>query len=164
MATMCFQQALRSLPKKSRCSMRSIKTSRATPSFRKIRIAKELSPGPHGSSQSSADGPDTLPISRQDRLHSTMAWHSSKLSQLAGCSNMCRCASEDGEGLNPHTPLRRPQMLLEERQRAAPGEVGGGLVVACGAGVVVEGVLGAGIDVERVALVAGLQRLLERRD
>src|SRR5262249_44790924 len=25
----------------------------------------------------------TLPISRQDRLHSTMAWHSSKLSQLA---------------------------------------------------------------------------------
>src|SRR5216683_1225294 len=61
-------------------------------------------------------------------------------------------------------PLRRAQILLEERERAAPGEVGGGLVVARSAGVVVEGVLGAGINVEAVALVAGLERRFEGRD
>src|SRR5437899_7904363 len=61
-------------------------------------------------------------------------------------------------------PLRRAQILLEERERAGPGEVGGGLVVARGARVVVEGVLGAGINVEAVALVAGLERRFEGRD
>src|SRR6266853_619422 len=61
-------------------------------------------------------------------------------------------------------PLRGAQILLEERERAAPGEVGGGFVVARGAGVVVEGVLGAGINMGAVALVAGLERRFERRD
>src|ERR1700730_3915136 len=60
--------------------------------------------------------------------------------------------------------LRGAEIFLEERERAAPGEVGGGLVVARGAGVVVEGVLGAGIDVDGIALVAGLERRVRGRD
>src|SRR4029453_5701271 len=50
---------------------------------------------------------------------------------------------------------RRAQILREEGKRPAPGEIGRRLVVARGAGVVVEGVLGAGIDVDRVFLVVG---------
>ena len=59
---------------------------------------------------------------------------------------------------------RHAERLLEEGERAAPGEVGGGLVVARGAEVVVEGVLRARIDVDRVFLVVGLQRRLVGRD
>src|SRR6516225_10889261 len=55
---------------------------------------------------------------------------------------------------------RRAQMLREEGERPAPGQIGRRLVVASGAGVVVEGVLGAGIDVDRIFLVVGGQRRL----
>src|SRR5262245_66591173 len=55
---------------------------------------------------------------------------------------------------------RRAQMLREEGERSAPGEIGRRLVVASGASVVVEGVLGAGIDVDRIFLVVGAQRRL----
>src|SRR5262245_56329474 len=61
--------------------------------------------------------------------------------------------------------LRRgAQVLGEERKRAAPGEIGRRLVVARAAGVVVEGVLRARIDVLGVLLVVGLERGLEVRD
>src|SRR6266849_4349430 len=93
MVRMSFQPALLSLLKRSKCSMRSIKTCRARPSCRKILIAKKRLPGPHGSSPSSVDGADTLPISRQDPLHSTMAWPVSRLSPADGLSKMCRCPS-----------------------------------------------------------------------
>src|SRR6266849_4112968 len=109
MVRMCFQQALLSLVIKSKCSRRSIKTCRARPSFRKIRIAKKPWPGPHGSSPSSAGGADTLPINRQDPLQSTMAWHVSKLLLADGPSNMCRCPSPTrGEGeATPHRDTLR---------------------------------------------------------
>src|ERR1044071_3657875 len=55
---------------------------------------------------------------------------------------------------------RRAEILAEEIQRALPGKVSGRLVVARRAEVVVEGVLGAWIDVLGVLLVVGLQRLL----
>src|SRR5688572_26280658 len=55
---------------------------------------------------------------------------------------------------------RRAEVLRVESERAAIGGVGGGLVVARRAGVVVEGVLGARIDVERIGLVVRLQRRL----
>src|SRR6266849_11158579 len=93
MVRMSFRPALLSLLKRSKCSMRSIKTCRARPSCRKILIAKKRSPGPRGSSPSSVDGADTLPISRQDPLHSTMAWPVSRLSPADGLSKMCRCPS-----------------------------------------------------------------------
>src|SRR5713101_9196014 len=99
MVAKCFQQALLFLRKKSKCSTRSTKTCRARPSFRKIRIAKKLSPGPHGLSPSSADGADTPPINRQDLLPSTLVWRISKLSLADGLSNMCRFPSASaGEG------------------------------------------------------------------
>src|SRR6266849_7812021 len=104
MVRMCFQQALLSLVMKSKCSRRSIKTCRARPSFRKIRIAKKPWPGPHGSSPSSAGGADTLPINRQDPLQSTMSWHVAKLLLADGPSNMCRCPSARGEGEEPDAP------------------------------------------------------------
>src|SRR6202008_3854263 len=53
---------------------------------------------------------------------------------------------------------RRAEVLLKERQRPAPGQIGGGLVVTGGAGGVVEGMLGAGIFVEREFFVVGFQR------
>src|SRR5262249_30384611 len=66
---------------------------------------------------------------------------------------------------NGSTDLRRnAEILLEERERTAPGEVGGRLVVARAAGVVVEGMLGAWVDVLGVLLVVGLERGLERID
>src|SRR5215831_17093196 len=51
-------------------------------------------------------------------------------------------------------------MLREEGERSAPGEIGRRLVVATGASVVVEGVLGAGIHVDRIFLFVGGQRRL----
>src|SRR5215470_17601941 len=69
------------------------------------------------------------------------------------------------ERANRSADLRRgAQILGEERKRAAPGEIGCRLVVARPAGVVVEGVLRAGIDVLGVFLVVGLERGLEVRD
>src|SRR6266581_2256824 len=66
---------------------------------------------------------------------------------------------------NCSADLRRSaEILREERERAAPGEVGRALVVARAAGVVVEGVLRARIDVLGVLLVVGLERGLEVRD
>src|SRR5262249_20921988 len=66
---------------------------------------------------------------------------------------------------NGSTDLRRnAEILLEERERTAPGKVGRRLVVARAAGVVVEGVLGARVDVLGVFLVVGLERGLERID
>src|SRR6266700_7558492 len=59
---------------------------------------------------------------------------------------------------------RSAQVLREERERAAPGQIGRGLVVARAAGVVGEGVLGARIDVLGILLVVGLERSLEVRD
>ena len=53
---------------------------------------------------------------------------------------------------------RRAEMLREEGERPAPGKIGRRLVVAGSAGVVVEGVLGAGIFVDRIFLVVGFQR------
>src|SRR5205085_3250204 len=57
---------------------------------------------------------------------------------------------------------RHAEMLLEEGDRAAIGELGGLLVIARIVGVVVEGVLGAFIHVLGVDLVVGLQRGFER--
>src|SRR4029079_5825507 len=62
------------------------------------------------------------------------------------------------------TLRRRAEMLREKGERSAIGEVGSGLVVARRAGVVVEGVLGAGIGVERIGLVVGFERRLVGRD
>src|SRR4030095_11445883 len=56
--------------------------------------------------------------------------------------------------------LRWSEVFLEERQRALRGQIGGGLVITGGAGVVVEGMLRAGIDVFCILLVVGLQRSL----
>src|ERR1700674_3413250 len=50
-----------------------------------------------------------------------------------------------GEVKDASHALRGAEVLLEERERAAPGEVGRGLVVALPAGVVVEGVVRARI-------------------
>src|SRR5262249_55494724 len=47
---------------------------------------------------------------------------------------------------------RCAQILREERERAAPGQISRRLVVTGGAGVVVEGVLRARIDLDRVFL------------
>jgi hypothetical protein len=54
----------------------------------------------------------------------------------------------------------RAQVFREEGEGSAPGEIGRRLVVAGGTRVVVEGVLGAGIDVDRIFLVVGDQRRL----
>src|SRR6266851_4049520 len=105
MVRMSFQPALLSLLKRSKCSMRSIKTCRARPSCRKILIAKKRLPGPRGSSPSSVDGADTLPISRQDPLHSTMAWPVSRLSPADGLSKMCRCPSAKAGHQRPRDGL-----------------------------------------------------------
>src|SRR5215470_5475236 len=60
------------------------------------------------------------------------------------------------------TNLRRStEILREERERATPGQIGCGLVVARAASVVVEGVLRARIDVLGVLLVVGLEGGLE---
>src|SRR3954463_9766108 len=56
---------------------------------------------------------------------------------------------------------RRAKVLREKCERTAPGEIGRGLVVARAAGVVVEGVLRARIDVLGVLLVVRLERSLE---
>src|SRR5688572_22585374 len=56
------------------------------------------------------------------------------------------------------------QMLLEEFQRPAPGQVRRFLVVAGLVGVVEEGVLGAVVHVEGVVLAALLQGVLEGGD
>src|SRR5262245_14184827 len=72
---------------------------------------------------------------------------------------------ESGSWDGRSADLRRgAQVFGEERERAAPGEIGGRLVVARAAGVVVEGVLRARIDVLGVLLVVGLERGLERLD
>src|SRR5215471_4928074 len=68
------------------------------------------------------------------------------------------------ESRNSANLRRRAQILREERKCAAPGEIGRGLVVARAAGVVVEGVLRARIDVLSVLLVVGLERSLEVGD
>src|SRR5262245_32937495 len=76
-----------------------------------------------------------------------------------------RCPRESGIWNGRSTNLRRgAQVLGEERERATPGEIGGRFVVARAAGVVVEGVLRARIDVLGVLLVVGLERGLERLD
>src|SRR5262249_14982072 len=59
---------------------------------------------------------------------------------------------------------RRAEILREERECAAPGKVRRGLVVARAAGVVVERVLRALIDMLAVLLVVGLERGLEVGD
>src|SRR5215510_4301867 len=59
---------------------------------------------------------------------------------------------------------RCAKSFLEERQRAAPGEIGRRLVVARRAGVVVEGMLRARIGVDGVLLVVRLERRLVGRD
>ena len=56
------------------------------------------------------------------------------------------------------------EVLLEERDRARPGELGRVLVVARLVGVVVEGVVGALVDVELVVDARVLERLLVGRD
>jgi hypothetical protein len=55
-------------------------------------------------------------------------------------------------------------VLLEKLQRPTPGEIGGFLVVAGGVGVVVQGVVGAFIDVDLVVLARGFQRFFIGRD
>ena len=54
-------------------------------------------------------------------------------------------------------------MLLQEGDRTAPGEFGGSLVVPA-AGIVIEGVIDARIDVDDVTLVIGLKRRFKIRD
>jgi selenophosphate synthase len=44
------------------------------------------------------------------------------------------------------------RMLLQERNRPSPGQISSFLVVARGVGVVVEGVVGAFVDVDGVGL------------
>ena len=58
--------------------------------------------------------------------------------------------------------LSAAEGLLEVRDGPLPGELGGGFVVARRAGIVVEGVPGAGIDVGLVALAIFLKVLGER--
>ena len=50
--------------------------------------------------------------------------------------------------MRPSSAVGSGQLLLEERDRPAPGEVGRLLVVASFRRVVVEGVLGAVIDID----------------
>src|SRR5262249_7211571 len=54
-------------------------------------------------------------------------------------------------------------MLLQKGNRTAPGEFGGSLVVPA-AGIVIEGVIDARIDVDDVTLVIGLKRRFKIRD
>src|SRR3954464_5097880 len=58
----------------------------------------------------------------------------------------------------------RAEIFLEERKRAAPGEVGSFLVVARSRGVVVEGVVGALVHVLGEFLIVRLQRLFPSRN
>src|SRR6266702_2644178 len=56
------------------------------------------------------------------------------------------------------------QILREECERSAPGEVGGRFIVTRGTGVVIEGVLCARINVDREFLVVGLECCLISSD
>src|SRR5665647_2188848 len=59
---------------------------------------------------------------------------------------------------------RRAEIVLEEGDGAAPGQIRGRLVISVAAGVVIEGVIDVRVDVNLEALARGLERGLIGRD
>src|SRR5262249_26506091 len=75
----------------------------------------------------------------------------------------CPLSAKSGHSKTARVLCRHAEMLLQEGDRTAPREFGGSLVVPA-AGIVIEGVIDARIDVDDVTLVIGLKRRFKIRD
>src|SRR5687768_15695925 len=127
------------------CRPPSCSSSFATPSARE---PPELGSGKAGHEASrSPDGVACRPVGEREAPGSVLG--PAAPARPAPCANEPGCSRE---------------MLLQERQRPAPGLVGRLLVVAGPAGVVVEGVVGALVHVDLVGLARPLQGRLVGRD